>query len=156
MKNQPQFFTELEKIFYVKSAMFCGGMYLSPTIFKDLSPQDQAQYQGRKGGAGPAGGRYFRFSNNSLINCPLWLEKSEHTQVSVIKILHSSLFTIQCTVNNTRITLEIELIPIPKFYQKTTTKGIPLQKIALLHGDRTIATTLNQRCHYCCRHLGLV
>ena len=148
MKNQPHAFTDLEKIFYVKSAIFCGGMYISPLIFTELSPQDQAQYKGRKGGAGPAGGRYFRFSNNSIVNCPLWLEKSDNTQVSVIEIRNQSVFTIQCGLKGQIITLDIDLIPVPEYYDKKTSNGVPLQKIAVIHGDNTIATTLNQRCHY--------
>ena len=42
--------------------------------------------------------------------------------------------------------ISLRLIPIPNFYSQLSRDGIPLQKIALMHGDRTLATTINQRC----------
>ncbi|MFX1482844.1 MAG: radical SAM protein, partial [Promethearchaeota archaeon] len=39
-------------------------------------------------------------------------------------------------------------VPRPKFYDLKTNDGIPYSKIALLHGSRTLATTVFQGCKY--------
>jgi radical SAM protein (TIGR04043 family) len=40
------------------------------------------------------------------------------------------------------------LLENPRFYSQNNQNGIEYRKLALIHGDRVMATTINQRCHY--------
>lgn len=139
---------DILNIFEMKCAMLCEGLYISPTLFTALSPTDQEQYQGRKGGAGPAGGRYFRFSNGSIANVPIWTTERSNPSLKIVDIQDYHRFFIQDTRKPTLHPIEVNLIPIPQFSTETTVHGISYEKIALMHGDRTLATTINQRCKY--------
>ncbi|MBS7288807.1 MAG: MSMEG_0568 family radical SAM protein, partial [Candidatus Freyarchaeota archaeon] len=41
---------------------------------------------------------------------------------------------------------EVRPVPVPEFYRRNTSSGVPMWKIALLHGRDCVATTLIQRC----------
>jgi radical SAM protein (TIGR04043 family) len=45
-------------------------------------------------------------------------------------------------------TIELRIVPRPKFYDLATADGVPYYKLALLHGDSTLATTVYQACRY--------
>jgi radical SAM protein (TIGR04043 family) len=45
-------------------------------------------------------------------------------------------------------TVELRAVPRPRFYDLVTSDGTPFYKIALLHGDSTLATTVYQSCRY--------
>ncbi|MFW9812045.1 MAG: radical SAM protein [Candidatus Thorarchaeota archaeon] len=98
---------------------------------------------GRQGGAGPVGGRYFYLPNGRPCGIPI-------RRGEMAAIYHSA--PIEPT-DNPEIWLyddkyEFRLIPIPKFYKLKTSDGIEFSKIALLHGSRTLATTVYQSCRY--------
>ncbi|MHA1144463.1 MAG: radical SAM protein [Candidatus Helarchaeota archaeon] len=100
--------------------------------------------KGRVAGAGPAGGGYFEFENGSIVNVPLQGP-----------LVEKSSLRFQNTDKNEWLLLDDEKpittmhrIPPPKFYEKKTSKGIPMRKIALLHGKECLATTVIQKCIY--------
>jgi len=95
---------------------------------------------GRKGGAGPAEGRAFLI-NNIPVNAPI-----------AAHYVHRSPFTLKSSGKKYQILkhdLEIlcaNVVPEPLFYSRKTKEGIPYRKIALLHGDKCLATTVLQNC----------
>ncbi len=104
-------------------------------------PEDE--HTGRKGGAGPVGARYFLLPNG--LPCGIPIRKGQ----DAIRFGSASL----SPTDKDRIWLydneiELELVPTPKFYNRTTSDGTPFPKIALLHGRNTLATTIYQHCRY--------
>ena len=95
--------------------------------------------KGRKGGAGPAGGRFFRLKDGSCVNVPLW---PLFTELSPYLLQEGQVYYQGSLLH------EVELVPIPKFYSRLTSDNIPMQKIALLHGTNCIASTVVQTCIY--------
>jgi radical SAM protein (TIGR04043 family) len=99
--------------------------------------------RGRKGGAGPTGGRYFILPNETCIEIPLQG-----------KFIENSPFILVETDGNWRIVksgealVDLKLVPRPKFYDKTTSDGIPMNKIAVLHGKDCLASTVYSKCIY--------
>lgn len=117
-------------ILNLKTELLCKGVRAENSIGK-----------GRKGGAGPAGGRYLVLPNNSVVNVPLWPHFADRSDFILRKFDSSwSLFK-----NGEKIT-DVELINPPKFYSRKTQGGQPMYKIALLHGKDCVATTLLQSC----------
>jgi radical SAM protein (TIGR04043 family) len=95
--------------------------------------------KGRKAGAGPAGGRFFRLKDGSCVNVPLW---PLFTEKSPYLLKEGKIFFNNAQVAN------IQLIPIPKFYSKLTSDNILMKKVGLLHGTDCIASTVVQKCIY--------
>ncbi len=95
--------------------------------------------RGRKGGAGPAGGRIFRLKDGSCVNTPLW---PEYTKKSPYYLQNGQVF-----FNNAPLD-DIQLVSSPNFYSLLTSDEIPMKKIALLHGTDCIASTVVQSCIY--------
>ena len=95
---------------------------------------------GRKGGAGPAEGRAFLI-NNIPVNAPI-----------AAHYVHRSPFTLKSSGKGYRIVKNngeihcADVVPEPLFYSRKTKDGIPYRKIALLHGDKCLATTVLQNC----------
>ncbi len=107
----------------------------------------EQMFQGRKGGAGPVGGMYFYLPNGRVCGIPIRygsLAKKynsaplEQTDNPAVWIYNGS--------------VELKAVPKPKFYDLKTQDGIPYSKIALLHGSRTLATTVFQGCKYWKNH----
>lgn len=103
----------------------------------------EGHYKGRKGGAGPVGGRYFILPNNRPCGIPI-------RQGEMAKKYKSA--SLEPT-DDPRIWIydnEIELksVPRPRFYNRKTEDEVPYYKIALLHGSKTLATTVYQACRY--------
>ena len=103
----------------------------------------EGEYAGRKGGAGPVGGRYFLLPNGRTVGIPI--RAGEQAEV-----FNSS--TLEPT-DDPNIWLydgsvKLKVVPKPRFYDLKTKDGIPYSQIALLHGDRTLATTVYQSCRY--------
>ncbi len=103
----------------------------------------EGEWQGRKGGAGPIGGRYFLLPNGRPCGIPI-------RTGDMAERYHSA--PLEPT-ENPKVWLyddstELELVPTPKFYGFKTRDGIAYHKIALLHGSRTLATTVYQSCRY--------
>ena len=98
---------------------------------------------GRKGGAGPIGGRYFLLPNGNPVGIPIRSGKQAEMYDSAPLL----------PTNNPKVwlydtSIELEQISQPDFYSQTTKDGIPFYKIALLHGKDTLATTVYQHCRY--------
>ncbi len=97
----------------------------------------------RKGGAGPIGGRYFLIPNGRVVGVPLRVGDQA-------KVFNSA--TIEPTDDPTiwlyDNSVPLKVVPRPHFYDLTTEDGTQYSKIALLHGDRTLATTVYQSCRY--------
>ena len=104
-----------------------------------MGMRSQGIDKGRKGGAGPAGGRFFRLRDGSCVNAPLW---SEYTQRSPYYLQNDQVFFDDIPLS------DIQLVLIPDFYSRLTSDKIPMKKIALLHGTDCIASTVVQSCRY--------
>lgn len=99
--------------------------------------------RGRESGAGPAGGRYFTLPDESCVDIPLqgsFVEKSPFflTERDGKWLL----------LKNGEHCVEVKPVPKPAFYQKTTSDGVPMQRIAILHGKDCLASTVYSRCVY--------
>lgn len=94
-------------------------------------------------GAGPAGGKDFLLPNGVCVNIPLegyFVKKSPFTLINEDdrwKILKDGEFVVEATP-----------VPIPKFYSKRTSDGVPMSKIAILHGKDCLASTVYSKCVY--------
>ncbi|MDH4212832.1 MAG: radical SAM protein [Candidatus Thorarchaeota archaeon] len=103
----------------------------------------EGEWKGRRGGAGPVGGRYFFLPNGRICGVPIRTGKQADLFRSA---------SLEPT-NNPKVWLydgstELSEVPRPKFYDMKTANGIPYSSIALLHGERTLATTVYQACRY--------
>lgn len=104
-------------------------------------PEDQ--WHGRKGGAGPVGGRYFVLPNGKPCGIPIRHGETakKYNSASLEPTDDPNIWVYD---NET----ELRMVSRPTFYDLTTEDGIPYHKIALLHGTRTLATTIYQACRY--------
>lgn len=110
----------------LKTALLCSGVQL---------PEDMRT--GRKGGAGPAGGRY-AIVEHTVVNVPIY-GAALQSPFSVKREGET------CILENGN-TYEIKIIEEPHFYTLQTDDGILYKKIALLHGVDCLATTVYQKC----------
>jgi len=103
----------------------------------------EGEWKGRRGGAGPVGGRYFLLPNGRTCGVPIRTGKQadlfysaslEHTKNPKVWLYDGS--------------IELFDVQRPKFYNRKTADGTPYSSIALLHGERTLATTVYQACRY--------
>ena len=113
----------------LKTQLLCCGIRLPEQLRK-----------GRKGGAGPAGGKYMVIGS-TLVNVPVYgaALKSPFS----VKTVGSTYRMDDDTGSGSH---EIHFIKDPHFYQLKTDGGIPYRKIALLHGRDCLATTIYQKC----------
>jgi len=95
----------------------------------------------RKTGAGPAGGSYFILPNGSVVQIPV---VGRFVQNSPFSITEDS-DVLFLSKNDERV-CELQGVPTPQFYQLNTSDGIPMWKIALIHGVDCLATTVDQTC----------
>ena len=104
-------------------------------------PKDQ--WSGRKGGAGPVGSRYFVLPNGKPCGVPIRQGEfaDQFNSASLEPTDDPELWIYDKEV-------ELRSVPRPKFYDMTTEDGIPYYKLALLHGSKTLATTVYQACRY--------
>ncbi len=141
MKNSINLQSLLEK----KSALLCKGLYLDPNLINYYRKQGINLEYGRKGGAGPLGGRYFLFKDSTLVNTVLWDAREQSNLVLKEKV--GDYF--QVVDNESGNTFcELELVENPNFYDLKTSDGIEMKKIALVHGVDCLATTVYQKCIY--------
>ena len=104
-----------------------------------MGMRSEGIFKGRKGGAGPAGGRFFRLKDGSSVNVPLW---PDYTKKSPYYLQNDQVFFNGIPLS------DIHLVPIPNFYSLLTSDKISMNKIALLHGTDCIASTVVQTCIY--------
>jgi len=103
---------------------------------------DEAAEKGRIGGAGPPG-RCFILPGEVSVNIPL---RGGFVKNSPFQLLEQN-----CTwqlLKDGKFHSEIEALPNPRFYEKKTSDGTPMWKIALLCGRGCLASTVYQRCVY--------
>ena len=103
----------------------------------------KTESSGRRGGAGPVGGRYFILPNGR--SCGIPIRYGEQAKIFNAAPLEP---TDDSNVWLYDKSVKLRVVPRPHFYDLKTADGIPYHQIALLHGDRTLATTVFQSCRY--------
>ncbi len=129
-----------------KTELLCKGLYLDLELITKYTEQGIEIDFGRKGGAGPLGGRYFILDDNkSLVNVALWNNK-EKTNL-LLGERKGDFFEVYDNKNQ-RFFGNLKLVQNPKFYSQKTTDGIEMRKVALVHGIDCLASTIYQKCVY--------
>ncbi len=128
--------------------LLCNGVIIKEETLDRLKNEGHIFNFGRKGGAGPAGGRYFRFFNGSIANVPIYIDKQPNSNLVIEDIDGNNNVKLKVKEGSNVPPFPLQLIPVPDFYSLKNSEEIPFQKIALMHGNRTLATTINQRCRY--------
>ncbi|MHA1292318.1 MAG: radical SAM protein [Promethearchaeota archaeon] len=138
---------DIHKILKKKTELLCKGVFLDKKYVEQYNKEGIEISFGRKGGAGPLGGRYFLFEDDkTIVNVALWDDRKKSNLVLQAK--NSGQFEILDERENGVFLKKINLIPEPKFYNLTTTDGILMKKIALVHGLDCLASTIYQKCKY--------
>lgn len=131
-----------------KTKLLCSGLYLDEELIDHYKNQGIFIDYGRKGGAGPSGGRYFLLEDNStLVNIALW-NSPEKTDL-FLKENKDGFFEVFNKKSNALFG-KLKLIQNPLYYspEYKTSDGIPMKKIALVHGIDCLASTIYQKCVY--------
>ncbi|MFW9818857.1 MAG: radical SAM protein [Candidatus Thorarchaeota archaeon] len=129
-----------------KTELLCKGLYLDKDFINKYKEQGIEIDFGRKGGAGPLGGRYFILEDNkTLVNVALWNTK-EKTNL-ILRENKGEYFEIYDSTKN-RSFGKLKLVKNPRFYTQKTSDGIEMKKIALVHGFDCLASTIYQKCVY--------
>ena len=103
----------------------------------------ESEWSGRKGGAGPVGGRYFFLPNGRACGVPIRGGKmAERFNSAPLTPTDNPMIWVYDSKT------ELRMVPRPKFYNFTTKDGTPYFQVALLHGSECLATTIYQSCHY--------
>lgn len=134
-------------VFSQKTELLCKGLYLDKSL-RDFYKREGINIDfGRKGGAGPLAGRYFIFEDETLVNVALWDSKAKTNLVLGEK--KGNYFDIIDESKGKTYT-RLRLVDEPHYYspEYTTTDGIPMKKIALVHGVDCLASTIYQKCKY--------
>ncbi|MFX1276128.1 MAG: radical SAM protein [Promethearchaeota archaeon] len=134
-----------------KTELLCKGLYLDKNFLKHYKSQGIEIDFGRKGGAGPSGGRYFLLEDQkTLVNVALWNDSS----ISSLSLKETENGFFKIYDDRTKGEFgKVKLIQNPKYYDKNflTSDGIQMKKIALVHGVNCLATTIYQQCtHWAC------
>ncbi|TXT67617.1 MAG: FO synthase subunit 2 [Promethearchaeota archaeon] len=140
--------SDIENILRIKTDLLCRGLYLSKSLLSHYKTQGISIDFGRKGGAGPLGGRYFLLADNeTLVNVALW-DKKQRTPYTLGE-KKGSFFEILNGQEDSLFT-KLKLIPNPKYYspQYKTSDGVEMKRIALVHGVDCLGTTIYQKCKY--------
>ena len=136
---------DIHTVLKKKTELLCKGVYLDENLINQYQSQGIDIDFGRRGGAGPSGGRYFLFEDKSLVNVALWnvpnktnlsLKECEKGYLNIYDEREKGLFA------------KLKLIEKPKFLNLKTSDGIEMRKIALVHGLDCLATTIYQKCRY--------
>ncbi len=129
-----------------KSELLCKGLYLDKKLMTKYKEQGIEIDFGRRGGAGPLGGRYFILEDNkTLVNVALWDSKEKTSLLLGEK--KGNFFKVYDSRSN-RVFGNLKLVENPKFYSLKTTDGLEMRKIALVHGINCLASTIYQKCVY--------
>ncbi len=133
----------------LKTELLCKGLYLDEKLINHYKDQGIEINFGRKGGAGPLGGRYFILEDDkTLVNVALWnnLNKSN----LILKENLDGYFHVYSDGRKKTFFGKLDLVTNPKFYNPLfkTSDGISMKKIALVHGIDCLASTIYQKCIY--------
>jgi radical SAM protein (TIGR04043 family) len=140
--------TDINSHLKQKTELLCKGLYLDKNLIEHYKKQGIHLDFGRKGGAGPLGGRYFLLEEKStLVNVALW-DNPERTNLTLSR-KKGEFFTVENRITSQEWA-SVKLIDHPKYYspEYKTSDGIPMRKIALVHGLDCLATTVYQKCKY--------
>ena len=134
------------QVLKIKTELLCKGLYLDDTLIDHYRSQGIEIDFGRKGGAGPLGGRYFLLEDGkTLINVALWSNpKKTNLRLGEKK---DRFFDVYNETKGVYFS-KLELIENPQFYNLKTSDGIEMNKIALVHGLDCLASTIYQKCIY--------
>ena len=138
---------DIQTVFEKKTELLVKGLYLNENMKNNYLKQGINLNFGRKGGAGPLGGRYFLFEDNTLVNVVLWGDP-QRSNLNLTK-KEGEYFSIKDDFIN-KNGFNLRLVPDPQYYDSTflTSDGIPMKKIALVHGINCLASTIYQKCVY--------
>jgi len=120
-------------------------MYKTPELkarLQSLGVSLPSMDKGRKGGAGPAAGKSLIFSG-TVANVPT---QSTFVSESPFSILFDD-GKYWITEKGNKL-VKVTFPKAPHFYEKQTSDGVPMKKIALLHGANCLASTVCQKCVY--------
>jgi radical SAM protein (TIGR04043 family) len=106
-------------------------------LCRGLNGGNREIIDGRKGGAGPAGTCIE--VEDFIVNIPTTENVTKYSQ---IKLQANGTLRAEFGGDN----YQFNQIQRPDYYDKITSGGIPMKKIALLHGTDCLATTLYQGC----------
>jgi radical SAM protein (TIGR04043 family) len=136
------------QIFEMKTELLCKGLYLDENLISHYRNQGIEIDYGRKGGAGPSGGKYFIFEDDiTLVNVALWNTPGKSDLV--LKENKNGYFEIYDSTNEKNFG-KLKLVQNPRFYgpEFKTSDGIEMKKIALVHGTDCLSSTIYQKCKY--------
>lgn len=142
--------TDIHTILKKKTELLCKGVFLDESLIDQYKSQGIEIDFGRKGGAGPSGGRYFLLEDNkTLVNVALWSNpKRSNLLLGDFNEDRQSFEVYDKRIKGNFCNLKI--IENPKYYNSDnkTSDGIEMKKIALVHGIDCVATTIYQKCAY--------
>jgi hypothetical protein len=104
---------DIRTTFEKKTELLCKGLYLDEKLLKHYKQQGIEINYGRKGGAGPLGGRYFLFDNNILVNAALWNDPTRTNLVLQEK--EGEYFKVYDEKNKNSF-CKLKLVNNPQFY----------------------------------------
>jgi radical SAM protein (TIGR04043 family) len=137
---------DIHTILKKKTELLCKGVYLDKNLFKLYQSRGIEVNYGRKGGAGPCGGRYFIYEDtDTLVNVAMW-DNLVQTNLS-LKDWKDGFFDVY-DEREKGLFGKIKIIENPKFYDLKTSEGIQMKQIALMHGVDCLSTTIYQKCKY--------
>ena len=137
---------DINTAFLLKTELLSKGLYLDEGLIKHY--KNHGIDYGRKGGAGPLGGKYFILEDNkTLVNVALW-NNFKATNL-ILKRKNRTFFEVFDRFSHD-FHSNLILVMDPKYYDPKykTTDGVPMKKIALVHGIDCLATTTYQKCKY--------
>ena len=134
-------------VFIKKTELLSKGIYLDAASINHYKSLGIDLDFGRKGGAGPLGGRYFLFENGTLVNVALW-DNPNRSHLTIGDTEGAFIHIINREDN--KIFCKLRLVKNPDYYQPEykTSDGISMKKIALVHGVDCLASTIYQKCTY--------
>jgi radical SAM protein (TIGR04043 family) len=119
-------------LFDLKVRLLCEGLRV---------PRDFDK--GRRVGAGPAGGVYLQLNDDVGVNAPTWPKFARQSQLRLLNLGNHS-----WVVNDGEVEHKVGISKRPRFYDRLTSDGVPMWKIALRHSVDCIASTILQTCTY--------
>ncbi|MBN1800138.1 MAG: radical SAM protein [Candidatus Lokiarchaeota archaeon] len=143
--------TNYQKILEEKTELLCRGLFLDDSLMDHYKLQGIEIDFGRKGGAGPSGGRYFILEDDeTVVNVALWKDKNR--SALLLGECEEGYFSVFDEKSKKEYN-KIKLVKNPLYYDARykTSDGIEMKKIALVHGVDCLATTIYQKCaHWAC------
>ena len=141
---------DIHTILKKKTELLCKGVFLDEKLINQYKSQGIEIDFGRKGGAGPSGGRYFLLEDNkTLVNVALW-DNSKRSNLLLGEFKENQQSFEVYDKRDDRNFCNLKILENPKYYgsDHRTSDGIEMKKIALVHGIDCVATTIYQKCAY--------